>query len=266
MEFASSLLEKTGKGYCSASSLKYAISNSKDFDMMAWELNMRGELRKSGKHFTFGGLYDMLLLEPENVWDRYLLLDDESICEEIGGKNPRATKKYKDWKLEQEQVGREIVSSVEVNTAKVMIRRMKESEVADFKTGEIAKMTDFLLGTPQKEFNDWIGEVPVRGFLDVLGDGFITDVKTTRSMKAFKYDVFDLNYDLQAWIYCKVFDIEDFYWVAQVKDKPYTCGLFKASERTLESGERKFYEAIGNIENWISTEKNFNSFALQGEI
>ena len=52
MQFASALQEKTGKGYVSASSLKYAVPSSKDFDMMAWELNMKGELKKTGKHFT----------------------------------------------------------------------------------------------------------------------------------------------------------------------------------------------------------------------
>ena len=40
MQFAQAIQDKTGKGYVSASSLKYAITGSKDFDMMAWELNM----------------------------------------------------------------------------------------------------------------------------------------------------------------------------------------------------------------------------------
>tara|TARA_R110002126_G_scaffold3026_5_gene16509 strand:- start:4347 stop:5147 length:801 start_codon:yes stop_codon:yes gene_type:complete len=266
MEFAANLLSKTGKGYCSASSLKYAISASKDFDMMAWELNMRGELRKYGKHFTFGGLYDMLLLEPENVWDRYIMLDDDAICSEIGGKNPKATKKYKEWAATMSDGSKEVVSRVEVNTAKVMIKRMNNAEIVDQETGVVEKLSSYLVGTPQKEFNSWIGEVPVRGFLDVLGDGFITDVKTTRSMKSFRYDVFDLNYDLQAWIYCAVHDIEDFYWVAQVKNKPYTTALFKASEATLASGERKFYEAIGNIETWMASGKPTNTFSLSGII
>ena len=267
MQFASAIQDKTGKGYVSASSLKYAVPTSKDFDMMAWELNMKGELRKTGKHFTFGGLYDMLLLEPENVWDRYLVLDDDAICEEIGGKNPRATKRYKEWKEEQLSGNREVVSQVEVNTAKVMVKRLKNSEVADYETGEVVSLSKYIQGEVQKEFNSWIGEIPVRGFLDVLGDGFITDVKTTRSLKAFRYDVNDLNYDLQAWMYCKVFNIDEFYWVAQVKDKPYTCALVKASKETLARGEQKFYSAVNNIEQWLLSEpKDTSKFAIQYEL
>lgn len=263
MEFAKAIQDKTGKGYVSASSLKYAVPSSKDFDMMAWELNMKGELKKTGKHFTFGGLYDMLLLEPENVWDKYVVLKDEEICAEIGGKNPRATKKYKEWAAEQSK-GKELISWVEYNTAKVMVKRLNNAEVVDYNTGEVVSLSRFIQGEPQKEFNDWIGDVPVRGFLDVLGDGFITDVKTTRSMKAFKYDVFDLNYDLQAFIYCSVFDIKDFYWLAQVKDKPYTCALIKASEETLARGEQKFNDAVSNIEQWLISEpKGTETFALQ---
>ena len=265
-DFAAALQEKTGKGYVSASSLKYAIPYSKDFDMMAWELNMKGELKKEGKAFTFGGFYDMLLLEPENVWDRYVVLKDDDICKEIGGKNPRATKAYKEWKSEQ-MGDKELISQVEYNTAKVMVNRLRGSEVADFNTGEVVSLSQYLNGEVQKEFNEWIGDIPVRGFLDVLGDGFITDVKTTRSLKSFRYDVNDLNYDLQAYIYCEVFGITEFYWVAQVKDKPYTCALIKASEETLARGEEKFNQAVANIDEWlISNPKDTNKFAIQYEL
>ena len=264
MQFAKAIQDKTGKGYVSASSLKYAVPSSKDFDMMAWELNMKGELKKSGKAFTFGGLYDMLLLEPDKVWEKYVVLKDDTICEEIGGKNPRATKRYKEWKAEQLSGNREVVSQVEVNTAKVMTRRLRNSEVVDYATGEIVSLDKYVQGEVQKEFNTWIGEIPVRGFLDVLGDGFITDVKTTRSLSSFKWDVRDFNYDLQAWMYCKVYGVDEFYWLAQAKDKPYTCALIKASEETLARGEEKFYSAIANIEQWLINEpKDTSKFAVQ---
>ncbi len=267
MDFAKAIMDKTGKGHVSASSLKYAITGSKDFDMMAWELNMKGELRKTSKAFTFGGFFDSLLLTPENTWDRYVVLQDDEICSEIGGKNPRATKKYKEWKAEQ-QTGKELITQVEHNVAKVMCRRLRNSEVIDYETGEIVKLDRFIQGSAQEEFNTWIGDVPVRGFLDVLGDGFITDVKTSsRSLSQFKWDVRDYNYDLQAWIYCEVYGINDFYWLVQTKDKPYTCGLFKATDETLASGERKFYDAVGNISEWlIESPKDTSSFAVQGSI
>jgi len=267
MQFAKAIQDKTGKGYVSASSLKYAITGSKDFDMMAWELNMKGELKKTSKAFTFGGFYDSLLLTPDETWERYVVLQDDEICAEIGGKNPRATKRYKEWK-EAQMGNKELITAVEHNVAKVMVNRLKSSEVVDYETGEVTNLAQFIAGTPQQEFNTWIGDVPVRGFLDVLGDGFITDVKTSsRSLSQFKWDVRDYNYDLQAWIYCEVYGIQDFYWLVQTKDKPYTCGLFKASAETLESGRSKFYDAVGNISEWlIESPKDTNTFAVQGTI
>lgn len=267
MQFAQAIQDKTGKGYVSASSLKYAITGSKDFDMMAWELNMKNLLKKTSKAFTFGGFFDSLLLTPEDTWDRYVVLQDDEICAEIGGKNPRATKRYKEWKAEQ-MGDKELITAVEHNVAKVMVKRLRNSEVADYDTGEIVKLDRFIQGNTQQEFNTWIGDVPVRGFLDVLGDGFITDVKTSsRSLSQFKWDVRDYNYDLQAWMYCEVFGITDFYWLVQTKDKPYTCGLFKATDETLANGERKFYDAVGNISNWLIEEpKETSTFAVQGSI
>ena len=267
MEFAKAIMDATGKGYVSASSLKYAITGSKDFDMEAWRLNMLGELKKTSKAFTFGGFFDSLLLTPSETWNRYVVLNDDEICAEIGGKNPRATKRYKEWKAEQ-MGDKELITAVENNVAKVMVKRLRNSEVVDYETGEIVKLDRFIQGEAQQEFNTWIGDVPVRGFLDVLGDGFITDVKTSsRSLSQFKWDVRDYNYDLQAWMYCEVFGITDFYWLVQTKDKPYTCGLFKATDETLANGERKFYDAVGNISNWLIEEpKETSTFAVQGTI
>ena len=39
---------------------------------------------------------------------------------------------------------------------------------------------EYLNGSTQFEINDWIGDIPVRGFLDVMGDGFVSDSKTSR--------------------------------------------------------------------------------------
>jgi hypothetical protein len=68
-------------------------------------------------------------------------------------------------------------------------------------------------------------------------------------------------------MYCKVFNIDEFYWVAQVKDKPYTCALVKASKETLARGEQKFYSAVNNIEQWLLSEpKDTSKFAIQYEL
>ena len=99
MEFASKLMERTGKGYVSYSALKYAADGSRQQDMKLFELYMRGLLRKESDAFTFGGLYDTLLLEPETLMDKYYVIYDDKKITELSDryKNPRASKDYKDW-------------------------------------------------------------------------------------------------------------------------------------------------------------------------
>jgi hypothetical protein len=267
MEFAKKLQERTGKGYLSYSALKYAADNSKQQDMKLFELYMRGLLKKDSPALSFGSLYDCMLLEPEKVDERFLVLDDTEICAEIGGKNPRATKKYKEWKAEQDTSDKRIVSESDMTMAIDMINRLDASEVVDPTTGELVPVRKYLSGNAQHEINNWIGEIPVRGFLDVMGDGFITDSKSTRSIHGFRYDVNSFCYDIQAYIYTQVMGTNDFYWVVQEKTKPYLCGVYKATDKTLASGERKFWSAIENVSRWLDApEKDTNTFALYGEI
>lgn len=263
------LQEVTGKDYLSYSALKYAADGSQDQDMKLFELYMKGLLKKSSPALSFGKLYDCLLLEPQKVDDLFYVLDDSEIIAELSGqyKNPKNTKVYKERTAhaveEAEKLGKTVVSEDDMSMAENMVLRLDNSEVLDTETGEIRMVRDYLKGNAQHEINDWIGEVPVRGFLDVLGDGFITDSKSTRSISGFKYDVNKFNYDIQAYIYTTVLGIDQFYWVVQQKSKPYLCAVYKASESTIANGERKFWSAINNIERWLDNPaKDTDSFAL----
>ncbi len=92
---------------------------------------------------------------------------------------------------------------------------------------------------------------PLKGFLDCLqDDGFIVDSKSSRTIDKFRYDVNSLSYDIQAYIYTKVFGIKDFYWVVQEKTYPYLPAKVKCSDETLFSGEMKFHQALENIQAW----------------
>lgn len=273
MEFASKLMERTGKGYVSYSALKYAADGSKQQDMKLFELYIKGMLRKESDAFKFGGLYDTLLLEPDTLMDKYYVIYDDKKITELSDryKNPRASKDYKDWLASESELGlsqgKTIVNEDMMVQAQDMIVRLDESEVLDMNTGEIRMVREYLNGSTQFEINDWIGDIPVRGFLDVMGDGFVSDSKTSRDLHGFKWDVDKFCYDIQAYIYCEVMQTDDFYWVVQGKSVPYTCGVYKASEMTLKRGEAKFWSAINNIRTWLDQpEKDTNTFAIYGTI
>jgi len=239
------LQESVGKPHLSYSSLKYALG-----DMRLWEMYMRGQLKKESQALTFGSLYDMMLFEPDNVKDRFYCLDDSDIVATIGGRNPRNTKKYRDWKAEAlqttENADKELVSTEEWKTAEEMIERLKVSGLYDKR---------FAGGKYQVEFNVDLDGVPLKGFLDCLQDDCIIDSKSSRGINKFKWDVSGWSYDIQAYIYTKVFDIPDFYWVVQEKTFPYFPADVKCSEETLFKGEMKFHEAVENINAWLDGDR-----------
>lgn len=254
MNMRDRLTESVGKPHLSYSSLKYALG-----DMRLWEMYMRGQLKKESEALTFGTLYDMLLFEPEKAHDTYYVLDDSDIVASIGGKYPRSTKRYREWKAEQieNQANKELASQEDWKKAHEMIQRLKDCGVYDKR---------FAGGKYQVEFNVDLDGVPLKGFLDCLQDGFIVDSKSARSVEKFRYDVNSWSYDIQAYVYTKVFDIPDFYWVVQEKAFPFFPADVKCSEETLFRGEMKFHQALENINAYLNgdkkTEKHYAEFVV----
>jgi hypothetical protein len=255
MSMRDRLTESVGKPHLSYSSLKYALG-----DMRLWEMYMRGQLKKESDALIFGSLYDMLLFEPEKAHDTYFVLDDGDIVASIGGKYPRSTKRYKEWKAEQvdKQANKELASQEDWTKAHEMIQRLKDCGLYDSR---------FAGGRFQVEFNEDVDGIPLKGFLDCLQDGkFIVDSKSSRSIDKFRYDVNSFSYDIQAYVYTKVFGIKDFYWVVQEKAYPYYPADVKCSEETLFRGEMKFHQALENINEWLNgtkkTEEYYATFVV----
>ena len=257
MSMREQLTERVGKPHLSYSSLKYALG-----DMRLWEMYMRGQLKKESEALYFGSLYDLLLFEPEKFNDVYYTLDDSSICESIGGKYPRNTKRYKEWKAEAAQTAenadKQLAPAADVKKAKEMIQRLKDCGLYDKR---------FAGGKYQVEFNVDVDGVPLKGFLDCLQDGqYIVDSKSSRSIDKFRYDVNSFSYDIQAYIYTKVFGLKDFYWVVQEKAYPFYPADVKCSEETLFRGEMKFHQALENIQKYLNedqrSEEHFAEFIV----
>jgi hypothetical protein len=249
------LQERLGKPHLSYSSMKYALG-----DMRLWEMYMRGQLKKQSEALTFGTMYDMLLFDPKKAKETYFVIDDYALSKDIDSKKPKLTKIYKERVAEatEEAVskGSEIVSGTDWKKATEMIERLEACGLKE----------SHLTGKFQVEFNQDLDGVPLKGFLDCLGDGFITDSKSARSVDKFRYDVNSWSYDIQAFIYTSVFDIKDFYWVVQEKAFPFYPALVKCSDETLFRGEMKYHQALENINKWLDepqpTEKHYAEFVV----
>lgn len=244
--------DRTGKSYLSYSAVKYALQ-----DMRLFELYMQGKLNKKTDALTFGSMYDCMLFTPNDFDKRFYVLDDAEVCAEIGGKMPRSTKKYKDWLQEAQKPGLEQVTQDEVQQAIDMINRLDESGVREL----------YLTGQYQAEFNqevetEWNGNVMCKGFLDCLGEGYISDSKTTMNAIGFRYDVRKYHYDIQAYLYTHVYGLDEFYWVVQEKIYPYLPAVYKASEETLHSGRQKWNKGIETIASFFDADKRSETHYL----
>ena len=260
MSISEQLQERYGKPHLSYSSLKQALGDMAQFDRY-----MKGELKYKSDALDFGTLYDMLLFEREKAFDTYIVMSDSQIMAQLSdkaraSKKPSLTSEYKAvvaaMKTEALEEGKTIVSHDDWQMANDMIDRLVTCGLLD----------TYLAGEYQVEFNEDLNGVQVKGFLDCLGDGFISDSKSARSAEKFRYAVRDFSYDIQAYVYTKVFGIKDFYWVVQEKTYPYLPALVKCTDETLFVGEMKFNDAVNRIRRFLNEDYDPTTDYLRYEV
>ena len=244
------LQERYNKPHLSYSSLKVALTDMAKFDQY-----MKGELKFSSPALTFGTLYDMLLFEREKAMDTYTILSHDTIMDRCtdktrASKRPKLTNDYKAVRAQMEQEaasgGGMLCTPEDWKMANEMIDRLE-------RCGLVGSLLSS--GNYQVEFNEMIGPVKVKGFLDCLGDGFIVDSKSTKAVDKFRYSVRDFCYDIQAYIYCKVFGVKKFYWLVQEKTYPYLPAVVECSDETLFTGEMKFHDAVERITRFLESDQ-----------
>jgi len=260
MNISDKLMERYGKSHLSYSSLKQALGDMAQFDRY-----MKGEVKYKSDALEFGTMYDMLLFERDKAVEKYTVMSPSAIVNTLSdkaqaSKKPTLTAEYKaklkEIKEEASEEGKTIVSGDEWKMANDMIDRLATCGLLD----------SHLKGDYQVGFLEELHGVQVKGFLDCLGDGFISDSKSARSSEKFRYAIKDFSYDIQAYIYTQVFGIKDFYWVVQEKTYPYLPALVKCSDSTLFTGEMKFHDALKRITNFLEQDYNPQTDYLNYEV
>jgi hypothetical protein len=251
MNLSEMLNERYGKEYLSYSSIKQALNDMAWFDMY-----MKKEIKYESDALRFGTMYDMLLFEPNKAYETYQTITHDHIMSKLSdkakaSKNPKLTSEYKAAKALMETEALEsnvtLVSVEDWQMANDMISRLHDTGI----------IKNFLSGQYQHKIELDIYGVPIKGFLDCLGDGYISDSKSTKSVSGFRWDVNKLSYDIQAYIYTEAMGIKKFYWVVQEKTYPYTPAIVTCSEETLFKGEMKFKDAVSRIRKFLKEEDDF---------
>ena len=151
--------------------------------------------------------------------------------------------------------GKEYMAFCENNSDKIVLSK-KDADM-------IYRMNDKLRKCPEAcdlMYNGGKAEVPalgewdgikIKGKADLVVDvdfspGFLVDVKTTGSdLSDFPRQAkYQMNYDQQAAVYCKLFGVKRFYFVVITKSFPYEVGIYECSPDFIARGTEKAQQAI----------------------
>ncbi len=136
------------------------------------------------------------------------------------------------------------------------------------------RLTDALLRNEEaiKLINKSEFEVPAiemydglafRGKADILKDNNIIDIKTTQDIGSFRYSADKYGYDLQAYLYTKLFNVDKFTFL--VIDKG-SCdiGVFEASQDFIARGEDKYRQATDLYKYFFIEEHDLDQYVMRG--
>lgn len=227
-----------GKNALSSSSVKKLLDSPKAYE----DSLLSGS--KTNPAFEFGWLFHTAILEP-HVYEKQVIVDVKS----------RNTNTFREALSEHPRPF--------TQKEKYDVERLAESFYNNSRAVDIMQHT-------QKEvpaIGNLFG-VPFRAKADILGDGYIVDLKTTGNINKFEYSAREYLYRCQAYIYCKLFDVDfrDFTFIA-IDKTTATIGFYGVSERSFDAGRYDVEQAI-EIYNEYFVEKNKEicDYGLEGTI
>ena len=109
--------------------------------------------------------------------------------------------------------------------------------------------------------------MPFRAKADIIADGFLADLKTTTDLRAFPYSAKKYGYDVQAFIYTRLFGvpIDKFYFIA-IDKASLDVGIYSITPEFVAEGERKTLEAIELYKQFFILGEDIDSYTIFGEL
>lgn len=223
-----------GSNALSSSSAKKLLQSPKAY-LKSLNVNQDAQPLRDGR------LVHLSVLEPHKVND--LTIIDGS----------KATKAFKQAVLDLGSAN--VYTRSEFNNAnRIADSVLKCSEVTSLLQGAEFEV-------PQAKMIDGL---PFRGKADILKDNVIIDLKTTSDITKFRWSAKHFSYDLQAALYLKMFEADEFIFVVVDKDSKdiMICdcsdefinnGLVKL-DRAIEQYKYFFQDEIPNLDNYVTHE------------
>ena len=223
-----------GKNALSSSSAKMLISSPKTYKYVTKYGSGETQALRDGK------LFHTMILEPHKI-DNLVIVDV-------------ATKAGKAYKEAKEQ-GLDVYTTKEIKDAERLADAILKNDEA------VSYMSKAKFEIPAIEMIDGIA---FRAKADILQNNLIVDLKTTSGINEFRWSAEKYSYDLQAYLYRKMFGVDNFVFIAIDKGS-LDIGVFECSDEFYEKGKKKLEQAISNYKYFFENDDmDLNQYVLRG--
>jgi len=224
-----------GKHALSSSSLKMILKSPKTYR----NVTMYGDPNADSPALSAGKLAHWMVLEPHKIEELHFV--------EASTKN---TKVYKEAK--------EKYGEVFLNKERKAAERLTDAILRNEAALQLLQGSEFEI--PAIEMMEGL---PFRGKADILKGDVIIDYKTSADLSSFKWSADKYGYDLQAYMYKRMFNADDFKFL--VIDKA-SCdiGIFETSDEFIARGEEKFHRAVDNYKYFFQGDTDLDQYVMRG--
>jgi hypothetical protein len=224
-----------GKHALSSSSLKMILKSPKTYR----NVTKYGDPNSDSPALAQGKLVHWMILEPHKV-DKLHFVDAST----------KNTKVYKEAKAEHGEVFLAKEKSAAERIADAVLRNEAALKLINKSEFEVPAI-------------EMIEGLPFRAKADILRDDTIIDLKTSADLNTFRYSADKYGYDLQAYMYKRMFKAKDFKFL--VVDKGSTdIGIFETSDDFIKRGEEKFFQAVENYKYFFEQENDLDQYVMRG--
>lgn len=179
----------------------------------------------------FGSLIHKIILEPETFDFEYVVYQGK-------------TRRGKDW-----------VEFAEINKNKTIIKQSELDSALEI-TNAVANDKVFMdlisKCTKREQRVEWTEQgVNFRGFVDMVGDGWIADIKTCADAFKLRREMYYNDYKMQGAMYLENYPPNTKYYIIAVeKSIPYNVKVFKLGDNMIEAGYLDYIDLVSKYNDW----------------
>jgi len=218
------------RSYLSTSALKaYAKSPNHYIEYVNGE-------RKATPAMELGSAIHCAILEPDEWHDRYTVV-------------PKVDRRTKAGKAAWETFN--IASIGKTVLTDEQHRTMDMARIAVHADPLAKNLIDTAVAFEQQR-ETVISATPYRGIADIVGNGWVADIKTAAdgSPDSFQRQAFNLKYHEQAAAYCRIWGVETFYFIVVETTAPYNTCVFKQSADARDRADDNLMRLVQEWEAW----------------